>query len=319
MKRRLTFHIGLEKTGTDSFQRFCTEQHEVLRRGGTLYPTRSLAFAAYNHEPLVACYLDYPDFSIRSSGHARAEVLCALMAEIETADVPAILISGEHFSSRFRQPEIRQLAVDFSGFDCRIAVVVREHRARLYSAYSQAVLSGRDMTLEAYCDEVFDPGNPYMRYAETIGAWEAMFGRDNVAVFRHSRGQDIVPVLCAALIAADMPLTPARRYWDNLSIGSRATEWLRRANRAVNRLPGTSHPTIRAAMRGPRRGLARLLAKLAVRDDKSGWRLGECNERRLTEIAAADDAWLQRHYGIALGGDAAAGHSERMKSSTAEK
>src|SRR5215471_5579563 len=123
MKRRLTFHIGLEKTGTDSFQHFCSEQRDVLRRAGTLYPTHSPAFGAYNHEPLVACYLDYRDFSIRSSGRTRADVLRSLIAEIEAADLPAILISGEHFSSRFREPEIRQLAADFSGFDCRIAVV----------------------------------------------------------------------------------------------------------------------------------------------------------------------------------------------------
>jgi hypothetical protein len=304
MKCRLTFHIGLEKTGTDSFQRFCTEQHQVLRRAGTLYPTQSLAFGGYNHEPLVACYLDYHDFSIRSSGRGRAEVLRSLMAEVEAADVPAILISGEHFSSRFRAPEIRQLATDFSGFDCRIAVVVREHRGRLYSAYSQAVLSGRDMTLEAYCDEVFDPGNPYMRYAATIGAWEAAFGRENIAVLCHARGQNIIPILCAALIAADLPPSPARRYWDNLSIGPRATEWLRRANRGVNCLPGAAHPAIRAALRGPRRDVARLLAKLAGREDTRGWRLDERNERRLQEIAAADDAWLRQHYGIALGGEA---------------
>lgn len=300
MRRRLTFHIGLEKTGTDSFQRFCTEQHEVLRSAGTLYPTRSVAFGAYNHEPLVACYLDYRDFSIRSSRRDRSEVLGSLRAEIAAADAPAVLISGEHFSSRFREAEIRQLGADFSGFDCRIAVVVREHRARLFSAYSQAVLSGRDMTLDAYCDEVFDRDNPYMRYAETIGMWEAVFGSDNIGVLRHSRGRDMIPVLCAALIAADFPLNDSRGYWDNLSVGPRATEWLRRINRAINRLPGASHPAMRAAMRGPRRDLARFLAKLAGQDDKTGWRLGERDERRLNEIAAADDAWLQRHYGIAL-------------------
>ena len=299
MKRRLAFHIGLEKTGTDSFQHFCSEQHEVLARAGTLYPTRSLAFGLHNHEPLVACYLNYRDFSIRSSGRARAEVLRSLMAEIDAADLPTVLISGEHFSSRFREPEIQQLAADFSGFDCRIAVVVREHRARFFSAYSQAVLSGRDMALEDYCDEVFAPDNRYMRYAETIGAWEAAFGRDNIAVFRHASGLDIVPVLCAALIA-DLPVTQASRYWDNLSMGPRATEWLRRANRTVNGLPGASHPAIRAALRGPRRDLAKCLAKLAGRDDKGGWRLDAQNERRLAEIAAADDAWLQRHYGIGL-------------------
>ncbi|HWB47703.1 MAG TPA: hypothetical protein VG651_01220 [Stellaceae bacterium] len=297
----MIFHIGLEKTGTDSFQRFCREQTALLKRHATLYPTRSLAFGVYNHEPLVACYLDYHDFSIRSAGRPRADVLRSLMAEIDAASLPKVLISGEHFSSRFRQAEIARLAADFAGFACTIAVVVREHRARLYSAYSQAVLSGRDMTLDAYCDEVFDPANWYMRYATTIGAWEAAFGRENVMVFRHARGQDIIPVLAAGLISPDIPMGESGRYWDNLSMGPTATERLRRINSAVNGIPGASAPAIRRALRGPRRNLARLLARLAGTNDKGRPSLSTRNERRLADIAEADDAWLERRYGIRPG------------------
>jgi hypothetical protein len=206
MKRKITFHIGFEKTGTYSFQTFCTKHAELLRRYSVVYPTRSWAFGDRNHAPLAACYLDYDDFSIRSSGKPRADVLRALLAEIGEAESGRILISAEHFSSRFREREIRQLAADFADFDCRIAIVVREHRARLFSAYSQSVRSGRDMTLEAYCDEVLHPSNWYMYYATTIGAWEGVFGRGNVTVLCHLPDEDIVPVLCNALISPDPAL-----------------------------------------------------------------------------------------------------------------
>jgi hypothetical protein len=136
MKRRIIFHIGLEKTGTDSFQRFCTEQHNRLRQAGTLYPIDNLAFAKHNHEPLVACYLGYRDRSIRSSAQPREIVLRSVKADVDRNDCGNVLISAEHFSSRFRDAEIAQLAADFAEFDCRIAVVLRDHRARLYSAYS---------------------------------------------------------------------------------------------------------------------------------------------------------------------------------------
>jgi hypothetical protein len=299
-KTRVTFHIGLEKTGTDSFQRFCTEQRALLRRHGVLYPTASLAFGEYSHEPLVACYLGYRDPSIRSSGRDRAEVLRSLITEIADAAAARVLISGEHFSSRFREPEIEQLVADFSHFDCGVAVVVREHRARLYSAYSQAVLAGRHMTLDAYCDEVFHPDNRYMRYAETIGAWERAFGRENVNVFCHARGQDIIPVLCDTLFPADLPLPQSKSYWDNLSIGPGATEWLRRVNHAVASIPGTASPSARDALYQPRRRLARLFARINSNRDPRPWQLTERNCQRLKEIVEIDSAWLEKHHGIRL-------------------
>jgi hypothetical protein len=299
---KVTFHIGLEKTGTDSFQRFCTEHRTLLRQHGVLYPTVSPAFGEYSHEPLVACYLDYRDPSIHSSGRERTEVLRSLMAEIADAGVEHVLISGEHFSSRFREPEIERLAADFSVFDCRIAVVVREHLDRLYSAYSQSVLAGRDMTLDAYCDEVFHPDNRYMRYAETIGAWESAFGQENLDVFCHARGQDIIPVLCGALFSTDLPLPRSKSYWDNPAIGPAATEWLRRVNHAIGRLPGAANPAVRGALYQPRRRLARVLARINSNRDPRLWRLTDRNARRLNEIIAIDNTWLEKHHGIRLSG-----------------
>lgn len=318
-KPRIVFHIGLEKTGTDSFQRFCSEQRALLKEFSTLYPTESLAFGAYNHEPLVAAYLDDGDVTIRSSRRPRREVLESLMAEIARSGAGTVLISGEHFSSRFREGQIERLAADFSGFDCRIAVVVRAHRARLFSAYSQSVLAGRGLTLDEYCDEVFAPDNRYMRCAVTIGAWDRVFGRDKVSVFRHTRGIDIVPVLGEALISPELPVSRAPPYWENISIGPGATEWLRRVNAAVNRIPGLSRPAARLALREPRRALARLFARLNPNRDPAGWRLSDANLRRLNKIVAADAAWLADRYGVRLEDRGADRHSEAMKLSTCAK
>ena len=298
MKRKITFHIGFEKTGCYSFQTFCTKHAALLRRCSVVYPTRSLAFGDRNHAPLAACYLDYDDFSIRSSGRPRAEVLRTLLAEIGETGDGDILISAEHCSSRFKEREIRQLATDFAEFDCRIAVVVREHRARLFSAYGQSVRSGRAMTLAAYCDEVLHPSNWYMHYATTIGAWEDVFGRQNMTVLCYLPDRDIVPVLCNALIAADPALLTLDSCRENRSIGPSATEWLRRANSLISRMPRSSLPAFQTALGAPRRGFVSLARKLDP--DAQGWRLSEQNRQRLNEIAAADNDWLQSHYGVRL-------------------
>lgn len=298
MKRTITFHIGFEKTGSYSFQTFCTKHAALLRRYSVVYPTRSLAFGDRNHAPLAACYLDYDDFSIRSSGKSRTDVLRALLAEIGETEDGDILISAEHFSSRFKMREIGQLAADFADFDCRIAVVVREHQARLFSAYSQSVRSGRATTLAAYCDEVLHPSNWYMRYAITIGAWERVFGRQNVTVLCYLPDRDIVPALCNALITPDPALLVFNCRRENQSIGPSATEWLRRANSVIRRVPKSSLPVFQTALGVPRRGFVCLARRLEP--DLQGWQLSEQDLQRLNEIATADNDWLQSRYGIRL-------------------
>jgi hypothetical protein len=298
VKRKITFHIGCEKTGCYSFQIFCTRYAELLRQHSVVYPTRSLAFGDRNHAPLAACYLDYDDYSIRSSGRPRLDVLNSLLAEIGEAEDGDILISAEHLSSRFREREICQLASDFADFDCRIAVVVREHQARLFSAYDQSVRSGRDLTLVAYCDEVLHPDNWYMRYATTIGAWEGVFGRENITVLCYLPDEDIVSVLCNALISTDPALVELDSRWENRSIGPTATKWLRRANSVISRVLQTRLPALRDVLAVPRRGFVFLARKLAT--DAQGWHLSEQNLRRLNAIAAADNDWLQSHYSVRL-------------------
>ena len=39
---RLVLHIGLEKTGTTSFQAFCAEHRPALAQSGVLYPVNPL-------------------------------------------------------------------------------------------------------------------------------------------------------------------------------------------------------------------------------------------------------------------------------------
>jgi hypothetical protein len=302
MKRKLIFHIGLEKTGTDSFQRFCKEHHKLLKEYSVLYPMKSSNFFKnYNHAPLVACYLPHHDFGLRSSGQARTMVLRSLMAEIDDDDSDTILISAEHFSSRFGDMEIGQLASDFADYDCRIAVVVRDHGSRLYSAYSQTVLSGRDMTLDAFCDEVFHPNAHYMRYAKTIVAWERVFGRKNVSVFCYLPGKNIIPVLCENLISSGMPLSAIKSYWDNRSAGPGPTERLCQVNRAMARVSvGSSSFAGWLVLRYARGGIAKVLTWLDGRRHEARWRLSSHNQERLSEIAKADRVWLETHYGVHL-------------------
>ncbi|MGH6841380.1 MAG: hypothetical protein ACREDV_04705, partial [Methylocella sp.] len=134
----MIFHIGLEKTGTTSFQKFCTRNARRLLQHNVLYPKRTSAFYALNHAPLTASYLPQEtpyDFYLRTT-ITNSEIVNSIKSEIEDSGVETVIISSEHLSSRFQLPQIEKLAEDFNEYECQIVIVLRDHLSRIFSAYS---------------------------------------------------------------------------------------------------------------------------------------------------------------------------------------
>lgn len=324
MNPTIIFHIGLEKTGTDSFQHFCKANRRALLEQSVLYPTKSLAFAEQSHGPLVACYLPYRDLSV-APGRARADVLASLHAEIARAKPKTALISAEHFSSRFREAEIEQLARDFADYPCQIAVVVREHGARIRSAYAQTILAGRTPSFEDYCDEVLDPEHRYVRYRATIEPWDRVFGRAAMRVLSLAPGTNAVDMLCKTLIPQAAMRTDMA-YWENRSLGASAVEALRQVNLAL-----PAHEPQRRDLMGRLKWLLLRLARLRIRaliaraagDRPQGrFRMSERNRAQLEEIARADRQWLNASYGVELdapGADTAPPPDEALAKALADQ
>lgn len=305
-KPKIIFHIGLERTGTTSFQRYCTNNTNILKKYSVLYPTKNSAFSVDSHGPLVASYLpnDKPkDFAIRSVSSKRPALLRSLLGEIKKSSADTILISSEHFSSRFGEAEISQLAADFAGYDFRIAVIIRDHLSRFCSSYSTSIMSGGQRTIEEYADEIFAPDNKYARYRDTIIRWEEMFGRENISVFCHSRGKNIITTLFENLIAPGKSLPPPSSYADNRSLGPSLTEALRLTNIELSSHAKCGAP--RTYLRWLRQRYVQVCLKqwlIRAAGDQSldHWQLSEHNLRRLNEIAEIDRRWLEDRYGVRL-------------------
>lgn len=305
MKPAVIFHIGLEKTGTDSFQRFCNENRSLLRRHSVLYPANNLAFASYNHAALAACYLPYRDFSIGGRQRKREDVVRTLRHVIDRSDAAIVVVSSEHLSSRFGKSEIERLASDFADYDCRIAVVVRDHLARIRSAYAQTIIAGRFLTVDEFCAELARPDNKYTRYRETIVPWEDAFGRDRVSVFAHAQEENIIETLAAALISPAMPLPDLEAYRDNRSLGAGAIEALRLVNKSLVS-PGqikidVSRNLVKwAVLYRLRASIIGTLARSTPDQSADPVRLGARNVTLLRGIAEADCRWLTERYGVHL-------------------
>jgi hypothetical protein len=297
---KVIFHIGLEKTGTTSFQRFCTRNARRLVKHNVLYPKRSSAFHALNHAPLTASYLhseNPDDFYLRST-ITSSEMVKSLKREIEASGVEIVIISSEHLSSRFRAPKIEKLADDFNEYDCHVVIALRDHLSRLFSSYSTHVMSGSYQTLDEYAEWVLRPDNLYMRYADTIRLWEASFGRDNVIVFDYNEASDVIYSILSRIGLLHLRNKLTDDHKCNASLDANVTEALRLINIA-NRSESAYRSKI-AYIEFIKLHYVRsvLKKKLKAQSNCSHWSLSQPYRKQLLDIAEADALWLAKHYSM---------------------
>jgi hypothetical protein len=303
LKSKIILHIGLERTGTTSLQQFCVDRRRDLRKTSILYPMKSIAFARINHAPLAGCYFsgDPEDFTVAAPPGRKSAVLASLFDEIDASGAEVALISSEHLSSRLNGPKIMELAADFAARDCRIAVTVRDHLPRFFSAYSNHVISGGVTTLETYADHALAPKRLDTRYAETISLWEKAFGQENIRVFAYDRRQDMLRTILDGTTGKKFEVPPASSYHENRSYGPIVTEAFRRAN-AMAEEESWSH----TMGKWERRRLVRVLMQIWLATSSSinlsagQWTLDEGRLAQLKAIAASDREWLDKRYGVDL-------------------
>ncbi|MCB1539411.1 MAG: hypothetical protein KDJ25_00755 [Rhodoblastus sp.] len=201
MKKQIIFHIGMEKTGTTSLQRFCHDNRRLLLAHDILYPTTRLAYSSWrrNHLPLVAAYLrerGNNDLDFKPFPGVRSQVVAALLHEMERSPAQIVMISAEHLSSQFTDRDIENLAEDFSQFDCQIAATVRRHDLFVYAAYKTAVRAGAPFTIDEYFQYLSLPSVRYTRFAEIAAAWSRVFGKHALRLFVYENHQDMIgPIL----------------------------------------------------------------------------------------------------------------------------
>ncbi len=304
MPRRIVFHIGLAKTGTTSFQRYCYAHRRTLRGSGLLYPRSQLGWAR-NHSPLVASYIAHrpEDRSVAFRWAPRREAVRALIGEIEAAACATALVSSEHFSTHFDRSEALELADDFAALDPLVILTLRDTHARFLSSYATHVTAGGRLTPDQYAATVLVPGTRFMSLRETVLIWQEAFGRDRLQLVDFDAEPDIVPAVLRRCGIAAGPPPSARR--SRVSLPPSAIEELRQANRAI---------VARQAV-GPRDSLGAwtqltLLSTLCRRHlvrrgsdvTEDRWRLAPETMATLDALAAADLAWLATERGLVLAG-----------------
>lgn len=199
--RTAFIHIGTEKTGTSSIQKFMLDNQKELMRNGLLYPIdcgflsnfKLIWYATKNVDshPLKSPQ-DISDPVTRSrwvntfeQKHQR------VVSKFQSANPAGSVVaySSEHLQSRLvNQAELEKLKAFLSPMydKMKIVVYLRRQDKLAVSAYSTLLRAGHTQPFK------LPPANRlshYFSYARLIGLWSDVFGKENMEIKIYERSQ----------------------------------------------------------------------------------------------------------------------------------
>lgn len=242
----LYLHIGTEKTGTTSVQKFFRTNRELLRRKGILYPT---APGNENHTGLTVAAQKLSRQGplrkirgVRSVDEAeafRSNLMKEIAAEFSVGFYDTVIMSGEHCSSRLLDDsELQWLKDAFSPFfkSIKIIVYIRRQDDYLLSTYSTSVKSGATRQLAPPPERLIQ-----FRYnhLELLTRWSRIFGRENIICRKYEKSAlkdgDIVEDFLSTIgIGAAAEFERPKDV--NESLDAETLEFLRLFNKYVPRM-----------------------------------------------------------------------------------
>ena len=229
MLARCWLHIGVEKTGTTSIQRFLAANRKALRTAGRLYP---LVPGPVSHPDLVCFGLDdaRSDRTRKQQGLTepaqvpgfRTNFQRALNEEIAASRAEEIIFSNELLSTRLRSPaELARIKSLCAAIACRTKVVVylRNQVDFLVSRYTTVIQHGGK-------DEFRVRGTAFVNYARLLDRWATAFGRENLIVRRFEPADfaagDLIADFSAVIGLDHSRLVRVPRYNESLDAESLA-------------------------------------------------------------------------------------------------
>lgn len=185
---RIVLHIGLEKTGTTSIQRFLTKNRaSLLEKHGILYPSHPALCHDEAHSTLTAALLPPSDcdFVVPEARPSMTDVLDGLDEALDL-EPEALVLSSEHMSSRLDEAGISQLAQLFSRYPVEVVVYLRRQEEMGIAAFSTHLKCGRRDWL---IPREISPKNHYYDFQGKLAPWAAIFGREAIKVRIFDRKQ----------------------------------------------------------------------------------------------------------------------------------
>lgn len=191
-------HIGTEKTGTTSIQKFLFQNRKKLKTAGFHFLQSA---GSHNNRALPAYFVAeerfddfYRDEGISTpeeKNEFRKQFLQNFEHEIATLpkNVHTVVISSEHFHSRLRsREELDRVKEFFTAYfdETKIVCYLRDQVGTCSSYYSTGLKSGTAATFVEFFQRC-TPENYYFNYYEVLSNWERCFGFESLDVSLFSR------------------------------------------------------------------------------------------------------------------------------------
>lgn len=234
-------HIGMEKTGSTSVQRFLARNADLLLVGGTRV---SRLGGTTNHTLLAASVVRaaktqdiHSWFAVTPGNQAvvRAVAQRLLVSELERAR--RLVVSSEHLSSRaVDDDEIRALAdmLEPIAAEVRVCLYLRRQEELIPSTFSTTIRAGG---VEPFSVESALPEIDRYDFAVLTGRWRAVFGsRLEVHVFREewkAQPVDLLKHFCSSVGIAWDPALAVPDGTSNVSLSGPALAMGRALNQLV--------------------------------------------------------------------------------------
>jgi hypothetical protein len=180
MEKTLFIHIGAHKTATSAIQTFLSQNREVLKKKGVLYP----GFRAEHHE-MSHEYLNNTLSQIEASTNSPTK---KILTEMINSPCGTCVVSSEGFCKLWDNiPNLRKMIP--KDFHVKIIYYVRRQDDQLEAVYNQVVRDPKGRETHTFQEYI---GNGYlimMDYEKVLAAWEESFGKENIIVRCYEKNQ----------------------------------------------------------------------------------------------------------------------------------
>ncbi len=214
----LILHIGCEKTGTSSLQRWLDHNAQVLPQHHVMFSkvlerpnNRRLAIYGLENGRQDELLLHAGIKSAKDHDSFRERMRYELKNEALNAGKRGIkhfIISNEHLQSRCTKDEnvaaLRDLLVPL--FDrVRVCVFVRPQVDTCLSLASTSARNGREVSRQ-WMERALRTENPYYDMVSLLDRWARFFGKENVEPVAFKRCKDVIAYMEEALELTDVNL-----------------------------------------------------------------------------------------------------------------
>lgn len=249
---KLILHIGTEKTGTTSLQKWMGVNRDAVRRQQVLYPHSlgedrhifaSIYAADYENGDNIAYHLNKIT-SAADLEHFREQTRAALQAEVNEAALAGVetcFISDEGLQAVLRNPaEVARLHELFEGLFSSIEVVVLLRSQLDYAVSLASTFSRLGFTVNlGWFLSIASEGGRY-DYDRLVAMWEEAFGAENIRLIAYNQAPRSIPAFQELLGISDSP------DFQSVPRENSFVDW--RYIRIVNQLEGAQRHSFRATL-----------------------------------------------------------------------